>query len=258
MASAASAIDTRPAEPFDGTPGAVVVFSDVACPWATVVVLRLQAAREAAGLVDTLRIIHLAHSLELEHEQPLARRIIDAEIPACAAATPSFGWSLWQGRLDEYPVSSLLPLEAVQAARHQSERAAEELDLALRTALFVASRTISMRHEVITAAAVCPSVDVTRLTEDLDAGLARAAVLRQSHAARTGAATCSGHVVMPDGSGRCNPGVETSWLGPRMPRGAPVVVADDPAAYLEIVTAAAVAAAPSAPSRTPTSSEVRR
>jgi predicted DsbA family dithiol-disulfide isomerase len=231
-----------PPEPLDGTPGAVVLFADIACPWATVVVLRLRAARAALGLSEAVPIVHLAHSLELLHERPVARRVVDAEVPACAAATPDFGWSLWQGRLDEYPVSSLLALEAVQAARRQSEAAAEELDLALRTALFVGSRCISLRHEVLAAARGCPALDHDRLTSDLDRGVARAAVMRQSAAARSGAASCTGHVLLSDGSGGCNPGVVTSWLGPRMPRGVPVVRDDDPAAYLDLVARAAATA----------------
>lgn len=125
------------------------------------VVLRLRAARVVLGLQTTVPVVHLAHPLELLHGRPLSRRIIDAEVPACAAASPDFGWSLWQGRLDEYPVSSLLAIEAVQAARRQSETAAEELDLAQRTALFVRSRCITLRHEVLAAARGCPSLDPT-------------------------------------------------------------------------------------------------
>lgn len=228
-----------PPEPLNGSPGTLVVFSDVACPWATVVVLRLRAARQALGLDGELPIVHLAHPLELEHDHPLARRIVDAEVPACAAATPDFGWSLWQGRLDEYPVSSLLAVEAVQATRRQSEMAAEEIDMELRTAFLVRSRCISMRHEVLAAARRCPTVDVDRLEHDLDRGLARAAVSRQARAAREGAAECSGYLVLPDGRGWCNPGVETSWIGPRMPGGAPRIERDDPSIYRDLILDAA-------------------
>lgn len=231
-----------PPEPLDGAAGALVLFSDVACPWATVVVLRLRRARAALGLDATLPILHLAHPIELLLDRVLARRVIDAEIPLCAAATPEFGWSLWQGRLDEYPVSTLLAAEAVQAARRQSEAAAEELDLALRTALFVESRCITMRHEVLRAAATSPGLDVERLAADLDAGVARAAVTRQARAARSGAASCTGYVVLPDGTGWCNPGVTTGWVGPRLPRGAPVLESDRADVYLELVASAAASA----------------
>ena len=232
-------VGTDPPEPLAGAPSALVVFSDVACPWATVTVLRLHAARAELAVGSELPIVHLAHPLELVHNRPLPRRIIDAEVPACASATPDFGWSLWQGRLDEYAVSSLLAVEAVQAARRQSERAAEDLDRALREALFVRSRCITLRHEVLAAARRCPSVDAQRLAEDLDRGVARAAVMRQSRAARGGAAPCSGFVVLPDGTGWCNPGVTTAWIGPPMPRGAPRIERDDPSIYRDLVRTAA-------------------
>ena len=138
----------------------LVVFSDVLCPWATVVVLRLHAARARAGADDELAIVHRALPLELLLERPVARRIVDAEIPLCASLTPEFGWSLWQGRSEEYPATSLLAAEAIQAASAQSLRAGEQLDLALRRAFFVGSRCISLRHEVLAAAETCPDVDV--------------------------------------------------------------------------------------------------
>ncbi len=238
-----SSSEPQPTEPIHGAPGALVLFSDVACPWATVMVLRLRAARSDLGLEGTVALLHLANPLELVHERPLARRIIDAEIPLCAAATPGFGWSLWQGRLDEFPVTSLLAVEAVQAARRQSETAAEELDLALRQALFVASRCIALRHEVLAAAATCEAVDVRRLAADLDDGVARAATSRQARAAREVAGPCTGYLVAPDGSGSCNPGVTSRWLGPDLPRGVPIVDDDDPSVYRDLVSAAAPAVA---------------
>ncbi len=236
-----------PPEPADGTAGALVLFSDVACPWATVVVLRLRQARARLGRPVTARaarlpIIHLAHPLELFHRRPLSRRVIDAEIPLCAAAAPDLGWSLWQGRLDEYPISSLLAVEAVQAARRQSELAAEQLDLALRTALFVRSRCITLRHEIIDAAGTCPSIDVPLLARDLDRGTARRAVTRQAAVAQVRTSGCTGYLVLPDGSGRCNPAVETTWLGPSLPRGVPQLVRDDPSVYDRLVARAAATA----------------
>lgn len=201
-----------PPEPVRGLPGALVVFTDVLCPWATVVVLRLHAARRQLG-VD-VPLVHLAHPLELLLGRPASRRVVDAEIPVCATVTPDFGWSPWQGRLDEYPLSSLL-------------------------AVFVESRCISAWHEVLAAAGRCESVDVEQLTADLEAGAARAAVFRQSAAARAGAAECSGTVVAPDGNALCAPGLRTGWLGGRVPRGTPVVLGDEPDAYRDLVIQAA-------------------
>jgi predicted DsbA family dithiol-disulfide isomerase len=230
----------EPPEPVRGRRGALVLHSDVACPWATVMVVRLRAARAALGLdAEHLPLIHLAHPLELLYDAPLQRVIVDAEIPACAAAAPEIEWSLWQGRLDEYPVSSLLACEAVQAARRQSEAAAEELDLALRTALFAESRCITLRREILRAAESCPRLDGGWLQADLDRGVARAAVMRQAATARTVAGRCTGYLVLPDATGHCNPGVILEWQGPPMPRGTPLVRADDATVIEGLVAQAA-------------------
>jgi len=59
--------------------------------------------------------------------------------------------------------------------------------------------------------------------------------MRQARAARDGAAHCSGSVVMPDGVGYCNPGIDVRWLRPSMPRGVAVVGKDDPTAFRNLV-----------------------
>jgi predicted DsbA family dithiol-disulfide isomerase len=219
----------------------LVVFSDLVCPWATVVVLRLHAARARAGAEDELAIVHRALPLELLLERPIDRRVVDAEIPLCASLTPDLGWALWQRRPEEYPVTTLLACEAVQAAGAQSTRTAEQLDLALRRAFFAESRCISLRHEILAAAASCPDVDLDRLTGDLDTGAFRGAVMADFRASRAAGIPCSGTVVRPDGTAVCNPGTTTAWIGDRMPRGTPVLVADDPAAYDRLVEEALLA-----------------
>jgi predicted DsbA family dithiol-disulfide isomerase len=216
----------------------LVVWSDVVCPWATVIVLRLRAARARAGAEDELVLRLRAMPLELQLERPLARRVVDAEIALCASLTPEFGWSLWQSRPDVYPVTSLPALEAVQAAASQSPQAAEELDLALRRAFFVDSRCISMRHEVLAAARSCPSVDADAIAAVLVAGSARAGVTGDFAAAVAAGVPCSGTVVLPSGAMLCNPGTDVEWLGGGMPRGTPVLRADDVSVYDRIVAAA--------------------
>ena len=234
-------IESDPVEPIAGAPGALVLFSDIACPWSTVAVLRLRAARAELGLDEQLAIIHLAHPLELTHDIALPRRVIDAETVACAATVPDFGWSLWQRSPDDYPVSTLLPLQAVQVARLQSEAAAEELDLALRRALFVESRCITVLHEIRAAARNCRTLDIDLMLLRLEAGFGQAAIFRQSRLARAGAAACSGQIVLPDGSSYCNPGIDAGWIGPPMPRGVPVVRSDDASAFRDLVRKAAIA-----------------
>lgn len=213
----------------------LVVFSDIVCPWATVIVLRLHAARERAGAQDAVGIVHRALPLELEHRFPIPRRVVDAEIPLCASLTPEFGWSLWQGRPEEYPVTVLPALEAVQAAGSQSIGAGEQLDLALRRAFFHASRTICMRHEILAAARTCNAVDVDTLAAALDSGAFRSAVMNDFAEAKATGVPCSGTVVLTDGTMVCNPGTRNGWIGGRVPRGTPVLHDDDPSIYDRIV-----------------------
>ena len=215
----------------------LVFFSDVLCPWSTVIALRLRAARSRAGADGELALVHRAMPLELMFEAALPRRVVDAEIPVCAALTPDFGWSLWQGRPEEYPVTGLPALEAVQAAALQSARAADELDLALRRAFFSSSRCIGLRHEILAAARACPGVDVDRIGKALDSGSCRATVSADYAAARAAGIECSGTVVLPDGTALCNPGTRTDWIGGTFPRGTPTLVDDRPEAYDEIVAA---------------------
>src|SRR3954447_6077110 len=103
--------------------------------------------------------------------------------------------------------------------------------LELRRAFFSRSRCISLRHEVLAAAAACPDVDVEHVAAALDTGRYRAAVMADYAAARAGAAPCSGTVVHPDGTGICNPGTRTDWIGGAVPHGTPVLLGHDPAAY---------------------------
>lgn len=215
----------------------LVFYSDVVCPWATVMVLRLREARARAGAEQLLPIHHRAYPLELEHGFAIPRRVVDAEIGLCASLAPDFGWSLWQGRAEEYPVTVLLALEAVRAAGAQSVQAGEQLDLALRHAFFARSRCIAMRHEILAVAGTCEAVDLERLGRDLDHGTWRAAVLGDFADVKDKGVPCSGTIVLPDGTMACNPGTETEWIG-RFPRGVPMLRADDPSAYDRIVAAA--------------------
>jgi hypothetical protein len=176
--------------------------------------------------------------LELLYERPVARRVVDAEIPLCASLTPDFGWTLWQGRTDEYPVTSLLALEAVAAASAQSLLAGEQLDLALRRAFFVRSRCISMRHEILAAGRTCDAVDVAELGSALDACAFRSTISRQYAEARAAGVPCSGTVTLPDGTMLCNPGTEVRWINGPLPAGTPVLDSDLPETYDAIVSAA--------------------
>ena len=208
---------------------AIEVWSDIGCPWATLAVWRLHARRAALGLEERVRIDHRAFPLELFNSRPTPRDIVDAEIEVVAVRAPEAGWKRWYRDDVTYPVTTLLALEAVQAAKEQGLDASERLDLALRQAIWRDSRCISLRHEVLEAAAFAP-VDVGALERALDAGTYRQRVIDDWRAAADGAAEGSPTVVLSDGTRATNPGIEQHWEGPK-PGGKPVIDSDDPSLY---------------------------
>ena len=217
--------------------GTVVLYSDIGCPWSHLAVYRLHEVRAGLGLDDDVRFDHRAFPLEVYNRRPTPKRVLEAEIPVVGALAPDAGWELWQRSDAEYPVSTLLALEAVQAAKAQSLEASEQLDRALRTAIFAESRCISMRHVILEVAGRCPSVDVDRLRDELDRGSARGAVFEQCRTAEGDEVAGSPQVFLPDGRSFHNPGVEMHWEGEEG-EGFPVVDSDDPTVYDEILKAA--------------------
>ena len=213
----------------------LTIWSDVGCPWASLLVWRLHARRAELGADVTFE--HRCFPLELFNDAPSPRGVLDAEVAALAPLIPAAGWRPWWRDASEYPVTTLLALEAVQAAKEQGAAAAERLDLALRQALWRDSRCVSLRSEVLDAAEAA-DVDVKALAEALDAGRCRQAVIDDWRAAADGAADGSPTVVLPDGTKHMNPGVEQHWEGPK-PGGRPVVDTVDDAALDDLLRAAA-------------------
>jgi predicted DsbA family dithiol-disulfide isomerase len=221
-------------------PGTVVVYTDIVCGWSTVALHRFLEARERLGLTDEVRVDHRLFLLEDVNQFPIPKRLLDSEIPVVGALTPDFGWKPWQREASTWPVTSLLANEAVHAAKRQSPQAAEELDMALRHAFFTDSRTISLLHEIIDVAGGCVAVDADALRRDLDAGTARAEMMR-GYREHTEDVQGSPHFFLADGSDVHNPGVELHWEG-EPGAGFPVVDEDNPAAIDELVQRAARAA----------------
>jgi predicted DsbA family dithiol-disulfide isomerase len=218
----------------DVSPGKIVVYSDIGCPWAHVAVERLHAARRRLHLDDDVRIDHRAFPLELANERPTPWNVLHAEVPVTGAIEPDAGWQMWQAPPSHWPVSTLPALEAVQAAKEQSLRASEELDRALRQALFAQSRCITMRHVVLDVAGACAAVDADALAVALDDGRFRKAVVQQWRAAQSCGADGSPHVFLPDGTDVHNPGIEMHWEGEHG-QGFPVIDDDNPAIYDDLV-----------------------
>jgi predicted DsbA family dithiol-disulfide isomerase len=131
-------------------------------------------------------------------------------------------------------VSTLLALEAVQAAKEQSLRASEVLDRALRRAFFAESRCVTLRSVVLDVARSAGEVDADALANALDEGRFRKSVMQQWRAADDGEPQGSPHLFLPDGTDVLNPGIEMHWQGGHG-RGVPVVDRDDPAVFDDLL-----------------------
>lgn len=219
-------------------PGTLVVYSDIGCPWAHAAVFRLHEARRELGLENSLRFNMRPFPLELHNEQATPKLILDAEIPVVGAIAPDAGWTMWQGREYDYPVTMLPALEAVEAAKEQGLRASEQLDRALRVAFFAENRNVSMRHVIADVAASCSEVEETKLAAALDDGRARSAMMSLARRSQDDDVSGSPHVFLPDGTDMHNPGVQMHWEGEHG-KGFPVVDRDEPEVYEDLVRRAA-------------------
>jgi predicted DsbA family dithiol-disulfide isomerase len=221
-------------------PGTIAIWSDVGCPWSHLAVWRLHDARRRLGLTDRVHFEHRIFPLELFNSEPTPRRTFDAEWPVVAALAPRAGWRAWSGAADSWPVTMLPPMEAVQAAVEQSPRAAEELDRGLRRAFWGESRCISLRHVILEVANECESVDVAALADVLDTGRARRRIFDDWEIAKGDEVQGSPHLFLPDGSSVQNPGITMHWEGDDGAGGGfPMVDADDPSVYDELLRRAA-------------------
>jgi predicted DsbA family dithiol-disulfide isomerase len=228
---------TDPRLPRD--PTTVVIFSDLNCSFAHLAMYRLHQTRSRLGLDGQLWFDHRAFPLELFNHTVNERPGVDSEVTAVGALEPRAGWRLWQGPDWTYPVTTLPPLEAVQAATAQSWHAGEELDHALRHAFWAQGRCISQRHVILDVATTTRAVDLDQLAAALDTGSARSAVMAQFRAAQDGNVTCSPHVFLHDGTNLANPGIRVHWENGGFGVGFPVIEADDPTVYDDLLTRAA-------------------
>ena len=212
---------------------AFILYSDITCPWSHAAVQRWGAERARRGLEEAAVLDVRCFPLELFNRRPTPKRILDAEIPVAGALAPEAGWQMWQGGAFDYAVSSLLAMEAVQAAKGQSLHASEELDVALRRAFFGASRNISMHHEVVAIAQECDGVDATDIEAALETGRARYRVFEDMRAAQGNDVKGSPHFFLPGGDNWHNPGIQMHWEG-EGGHGFPVVDKDDPGVHEEM------------------------
>lgn len=214
------------------------MWSDLSCPWAHVAVSRLWRTRAALGLAEQVRFDHRPFPLELFNEQPTPKVVNDAEVPVLEAIEPDAGWQRWQRPDHEYPVTTLLPMEAVQAANEQDLAAGEELDRALRRAFWADNRCISLRSVVLDVAQACKAVDVDALRQALDVGRARRRVIDCFEDASDLGVRGSPQVFLSDGTDAHNPGIRMHWDG-KPPTGSLTIDADEPSVYRDLLIRAA-------------------
>lgn len=219
-------------------PGTICVFGDIACPWARLAMHRLNETRARVRLEDSVAFDLRAFPLELINERSTPKQILDVEVPVAAELEPGAGWSPWTRRTWEYPVTTLLAMEAVHAAKEQSLQASERLDLALRTALFRDSRCVSLHHVVIEVAEEVDGVDAKMLEDALVDGSHRRNVFEDLEVSRRAEVEGSPHLFLTDGGSFHNPGIDMSWEGGE-PGGKLTVRADRPEIYEEILRRAA-------------------
>jgi predicted DsbA family dithiol-disulfide isomerase len=143
-----------------------------------------------------------------------------AEIPVVGQLAEELESQVWQGDPSAWPNTTMPANEAVHAAKLQSLRASEELDMALRQALFRDSRPIALRGEILDVAAGCPHLDVDALAEALDGGRARGAMLTDSRRYRE-VVQGSPHLFLSDGSDIHHPDADFRWAGAKRAKAFP-------------------------------------
>ena len=202
----------------------VQVFSDIHCPWATVAVHRLRAARDAAGL-DVV-FDQRAWPLELVNESGTPHAIVTQETAVLANHEPEL-FSRFSG--DSWPSTFLPAFELVAATRRaHGLRAAEDVDYHLRLAFFRDSVDVSIRaglaRALAAAVAAGAELDTDKVLAIWDAEPVRADVLDDYSRSLDLPIQGSPQVFWPDGTTTYNPGMtDHEWV-----RGIPRVHSADP------------------------------
>jgi predicted DsbA family dithiol-disulfide isomerase len=205
----------------------IEVWSDIACPWASLALHRLRTARDRLGLNEVVALDLRAFPLELINRRPTPKRALDAEVGEIARHEPALGWQAWSRPDWDWPGSVLIALEAVQAAKAQGAAAADALDAALRKAFFAHSRPIGLLTEVIDVAAELDVIDHDALSDRLNRGAGRAPVIQGWRSYEGRGVKGSPHLFLPDGTSAHNPGVEFG----QDDAGRPVITSADPAVF---------------------------
>jgi predicted DsbA family dithiol-disulfide isomerase len=215
--------------------GTIAIFADVGCPWAHLAVFGLHEARSRLDLEEDVSIDVRAFPLEMFNEQPTPAAVLAAEISVVGALGPSAGWSQWKASPYTYPVTTLLPMEAVYAAKDQGLGVSDHFDRALRRAFFEEQRCISLQHEILRVAKTVDGLDAGDVETALKDGTYRSRLFADMEVGATDEVKGSPHVFLSGGRDFHNPGIEMHWEG----KAFPVVDSYDANIYDEILKEAA-------------------
>jgi len=206
----------------------VEIWSELHCPWATVAVHRLRAARDRHGL--DIVFDPRPWPLEWVNGRGTPRHVVEAEVALLGNHEPElfsrFAW--WAGKPGKaaWPSTFLPAFELVAAARREGgPAAAERVDAAVRRQFFTEGRDVSIRVE-LEAAAKAADVDAEAVLRRWERENVRADVFDDYERSRALPIQGSPQVCWPDGSTSHNPGI----VNLRFERGLPRFDRDEPEA----------------------------
>jgi predicted DsbA family dithiol-disulfide isomerase len=215
----------------------LTVFSDLHCPWAYVLSIRLRRARTG---VDRPPVAWRCWPLELVNERGTSWDTLSQEIPVLAQLEPDH---FSRPRRETWPSTLLPAMEALKVAGDLGgPRTADRFDELARRAFFLERRDLSLRPTLADLAAEA-GLDRDAFVDAFDGGGYRRSVVADWQEGRRRGVEGSPHVFLPDGSAVFNPGVGgIDWV-----RGIPVPREVDEGAVANLVTAAVGAPPPQPP-----------
>ena len=204
----------------------VTIWSDIHCPWATTVVHRLRAARDAE--FPEVVLDPRPWPLELINREGTPQKVVVEEVAVLASHEEEL---FSRYRNESWPSTFLPAFELVAAARRvYGLRAAEDVDYALRVAFFRDSVDVGIEDGLVRAleraASLNPAIDPAQVLAAWRNEPVRADVIADYERSKDLPIEGSPQVFWPDGSTTHNPGLtDHEWV-----RGIPRLRSDDPAA----------------------------
>lgn len=208
----------------------ITIWSDIHCPWAYVAILRLHRMRDHLG-ADRLIFDLPLYPRELAGRERISVSTTQREVVALAQLEPT-AFSALPDRA--WPTTNLPALEAQKWGFSLGQEIGESFDLALRRAVFLHGRNLSVRGELL-AVAESEGLMADQLGVALDDGRFRKAISADLDEALTLGIEGSPVFVLPDGTSHFNPGIAY-----RTEREIPIILSDHPSVYEELVQVATV------------------